>query len=254
MFNIFTAVSLLSFLICIFLSILVYFKIIRYSIDNKIGKMFILLCISLAFCWALIEFGYRLADSYEIATLWLNINVTWYFVVAFLLHFTLCLTENKKILKRKLTYILIYFPALLFFLIDISTDLLKTEPLFREWGWTYGIPNYPLIYSISSTWAAFTGLFCIYICIDYLILLKNKREKNKIKYIIIGLLFPVTISLHTEWLFPLMDVQVPELIVPALTIGLVIIWYSSIRKKSIKINDKYQTIKNDVDNIIFSNS
>jgi len=248
MINALALLSLVSFTICLTLGLFVYFKHVRYVFNNKLNKIFVFLCLTLAFCWALIEFGYRSAPSYDYAYYWLKLNIAWYFVISFLLHFTLILTKNTTLLKNKITYILIYGPAIIFFVIDINTNLLLTEPIKQSWGWTYGVPQHPMIYSITSSWAALTGGFCIIICFEYLYYLKNHNKKNQIKYAIIGLLIPVTIALYTEWLLPLMNVQFPELIVPALTIGLVIIWYTTCRSSTMQIK-RYEDVKIEVDKL-----
>lgn len=250
MMNTFALVSLISFIVCLILGIIVYFKEVRYVFDNKLGKIFVLLCLSLAFCWALIEFGYRSATSFNTAYFWLEINVSWYIVMALLLHFTLILTENTNILKKKIIYIIIYGPVLIFFLIDIKTNLLFTEPIKQSWGWTYGIHENTLVYGISSTWAAFTGFFCLYIYLDYMLHLKNKRKRNQTKYAIIGLLLPVIIGLISEWLLPVLKISFPELVVPALTIGLVIIWYVIWIYTPSKEKNIYAQIRVEVDNLL----
>jgi hypothetical protein len=208
--------------------------------------------LSFAFCWALIEFGYRNAGNFETAYFWVKINFSWYFVVSLLLHFTLILTEKSKLLKKKLTYVIIYGPALIFFLFDICTEFLVTEPIKQTWGWTYGIPQFPLIYSIVTTWAAFTGLFCIYICLDYYLNMNNFSKKKMMKYTIIGFLIPMAVSLQTEWLLPIMKIPFPELIVPALTAGLFIIWYTSLRSLPLKTSERYEDIKKEIDTLLQS--
>lgn len=250
MINAFALVSLISFILCLILGIFVYLKQVRHKFDSKLAKTFVLLCLSLAICWALIEFGYRNATNYENAYFWIKINFSWYFVISFLLHFTLILTENSKLLKKKLIYAFIYGPALIFFLIDLNTGLLITEPLEQAWGWTYGIPQFPLVYSIATTWAAFAGVFCIYICLDYYINMNNLSKKKMMKYTIIGFLIPMTVSLQTEWLFPIMNIPFPELIVPALTTGLIIIWYNSLRPSPLKNSARCEEIKKGVDLLI----
>jgi hypothetical protein len=148
--------------------------------------------------------------------------------------------------------VFIYGPALIFSLLDLSTEFLITEPIKQIWGWTYGIPQFPLIYSIVTTWAAFTGLFCIYICLDYYLNMNNFSKKNMMKYTIIGFLIPMAISLQTEWLFPIMKISFPELIVPALTVGLIIIWYNSFRSSPLNIYERYDDIKKEVDTLLQS--
>lgn len=247
MINIFSIVSLISFILCLTLGIFVYFKEVRYRFNNKLEKIFVFLCLSLAFFWAIIEFGYRFAINYNTALFWLKINILWYFVISLLLHFILLLTENSKLLKNKITYFLMYTPAIIFFLLDLNTNLLLTQPIKQSWGWTYGVPQHPTAYIISTTWAAFTGLFCIYICLDHYFNMNNLSKKKIIKYTIIGLLIPMTISLHTEWLFPMMNIQFPEMMVPALTVGILIIWFTTIKSSKSNIYARYKYIKKEVD-------
>lgn len=245
--------SLSSFIICLFLGIFVYYKHVRNVFDNRLAKLFVLLCFTLAFCWALIEFGYRNAPNFEVAFFWIKINMFWYIVLSLLLHFTLIFTENFLLLKRKLTYVLMYGPALIFILLDILTTSLLTEPIKVEWGWIFGVPKHPIIYGVSLTWAAFTVLFCLYIYLDYLKHLTSVRNKIRTKYTIIGILIPMGIGLNTEWLFPIMNIRFPELVVPALTLGLVIIWYVNWIYLP-KINNKiYHDIKLEIDNEIIGN-
>ncbi len=226
MINAFALLSLISIIVCTILAIIVYFKKVRYVFFNKTAKLFVLLCLSLAFFWGLIEFGYRFSDDFNTAYSWLKINVLWYIVMSFLLHLSLVYTEHKDLLKKKITYLLIYGPALIFFIIDISTNFLVTEPVKETWGWTFGIPTNPVVHSISSTWAAFTSLFCLYIFLDYHSKTNNPIKKKRINLMEIGISIPIIIGLNTEWIFPIMGIKFPELLVPSLTIGLIFIFYA----------------------------
>lgn len=247
MLNVFVMLSLSSFIICLVLGLVVYTKYVRHMFDNHLAKLYVLICFTLAFCWALIELGYRSAPNFEIAFFWIKINMFWYIVLSLLLHFTLIYTENFELLKRKITYLFIYGPAFAFILLDVHTTTLLTEPVKVEWGWIFGIPKHPIMYGISLTWAAFTVLFCLYIYLDYLKHITSERKKICTKYTIIGMLIPIGVGLNTEWLLPIMNVKVPELVVPTLTLGLVIIWYVNWYYLP-KINRKaYQTTKFEID-------
>ena len=249
MINAFALISLVSFIICLTLGIIVYLKKVKYVFDNSLGKMFVLLCLSLALCWASIEFGYRSTDEFSIAYFWLKINVAWYIVISFLMHFTLIFTENSKLLRNKLTYVIIYGPALIFILIDTTTNLLVTEPVKETWGWTYGIPKYPLVHTISSTWAAFAAVFCLYMCLEYYLSQHNTIKKKRAEYVMLGLLIPVGISFNTEWLFPVAGIKSPELFVPATTIYLIIIGYSIWAYGKTDKKKQYAEIKIKVDDL-----
>lgn len=246
--NYFALVSLLSFIVCILLGVYVYIKKVRHTYKNNLAKYFVLVCLSLALCWAIIEFGYRNASSYEAAFLWSKINVAWYIVISFILHFTLILTENKKLLEKKLTYFLIYGPAIIFIVVDIETTLLLTDPIKATWGWMFGIPENPITYGIASTWAMFAVFFGLMICMDYLLNIKQGFRRKQVKLATFGLLLPTTIGFHTEYLFPIMNIHVPELVVPSLTLGLIIIFYSTMWSKGYQKKDyRHSTIIKEID-------
>jgi hypothetical protein len=127
---------------------------------------------------------------------------------------------------------------------------LFTIPIKAQWGWFFGIPLNPIFYGISTTWAVFTVIFCLYIFVEYLRTVKTRIMKIKIKFIIIGISIPITVGFNTEWLLPLMNIRVPELVVPALTIGLIIIWYV----KWIYNPSRKEYTETDVDNFLNKNS
>lgn len=251
--NGFALVSLISFIVCILLGVFVYITKVRYIFDNKLAKYFVLICFSLAFFWAIIEFGYRNATSYEGAYFWTKINVLWYFVISFILHFVLILTENKKLLKNKLTYFLIYGPAIIFTVVDIETTLLLTDPIKAEWGWMFGIPENPITYGLSSTWAMCTVVFSLIICLEYIYYGRQSYRRKQIKVSTLGLSIPIIVGFHTEYLFPIINIQVPELVVPSLTIGILVIWYSLFLQEKHQKNQVYEIVKNEIDTIVEKN-
>jgi len=249
MISIFTLLSLSSFIICLSLALIIYFKKVRYTYDNKLSKLFTFLCLSLAFFWAIIEFGYRQAPNFEIASNWLKINVLWYFVISFLLHFILIYTENFQLLKKKITYVIIYGPAITFFLIDIFTNFLNTKPIKEFWGWTYGIPEFPFAHSISTTWAAFTGVFCLYICLEYFLKQHNDLKRKTAKYVVVILSTPVLIAFNTEWLLPILGFRSPELFVTTTSFCLVIIGIVIWKLEPSYNKKRYDNIRYQVDKL-----
>ena len=232
------------------LAIHIYFKKVRHVFGNQLGKTFMYLCLSLALCWASLEFGYRLADEYETAYLLLKLNVAWYFVISLLLHFTLIFTEKKELLRRKKTYFLIYGPALLLFLIDLHTDLLFTVPIKEQWGFMYGMPAHPIIYNISLTWAVITGFYCLYLLLEYYQKTSHLLKKKQTIHVLAGLLLPVATGFNTEYFLPMIGVRVPELFVPTFTIGLIIWWYSIWIYAPAKNKTRYKTVIPEIDNFL----
>ena len=62
----------------------------------------------------------------------------------------------------------------------------------------------------------------------------------------------MSVGFNTEWLLPLMNIRVPELVVPTLTIGLVIIWYSIWMYTPSQKRKGYFQVKAEVDKLLTS--
>ena len=90
----------------------------------------------------------------------------------------------------------------------------------------------------------------MYIVLDYYLNMNNQSKKRNIKYTMIGLLIPMAISLNTEWLFPILNFEFPELIVPALTMALSIIWYYNFKNPKAQYIKRYNDVKREVDALI----
>jgi uncharacterized membrane protein YfcA len=82
---------------------------------NALNRIFFLLCLSAAYL-AFVEFQFRQAESFATAYLWLKASALWAFVLPLELHFVLLFTERTKLLENRLTYLVLYVPALIFFL------------------------------------------------------------------------------------------------------------------------------------------
>ncbi|MFZ0441643.1 MAG: hypothetical protein WAL81_03330, partial [Methanobacterium sp.] len=106
--NIFSYISLSAFFLCFFLGNFIYHK----NSKSQLNIMIAVLCILVGFL-AFAEFQYRQTSDFETAYLWLKISGLWPIVPAILLHISLIFTRKTDLLKNKLTYILIYVPALI---------------------------------------------------------------------------------------------------------------------------------------------
>ncbi|RKX94915.1 MAG: hypothetical protein DRP55_10670, partial [Spirochaetes bacterium] len=145
---------------------------------------------------------------------------------------------------------LIYGPAIIFIVVDVETTLLLTDPIKAEWGWMFGIPENPITYGISSTWAMCTVIFSLIICIEYIFNTKQTYKKKQVKLATLGLIIPAAVGFHTEYLFPIMNIKVPELVVPSLTVGLIIIWYSIWSRNISGKKHRYNIVKQEIDALI----
>jgi PAS domain S-box-containing protein len=217
--NIFSYISLSAFFLCFFLGNFIYHK----NSKSQLNIMIAVLCILVGFL-AFAEFQYRQTSDFETAYLWLKISGLWPIVPAILLHISLIFTGKTDLLKNKLTYILIYTPALIIAFYSVDTNLLLEGILKEYWGWTYVFPENSILFIIMSFWT----VLCAFLagCICFLYYLKTENMKRlQTKYIIVGLYLPLLISMFSDVLLPNMSIRIPETTMVMSTIGIGFISY-----------------------------
>jgi len=212
--NVFALLSILSCVVVFLLGSFIFLRDTR----KPLNRVFILLCLSLAL-WSFAEFGYRQADNLETAYFWLKLSDLSFIVAPVLLHFVLVFTQERKLLRNKLTYLLLYAPALVVILLALPTNLIGGEPVKEYWGWTYTIPESSLVYSVSYFWAYGLGILSLYLCLLYYLKEFDHKKKQQAKYVLIGFLIVVATGLLTEWLLPLLQIRIPELTTTTFTIA-----------------------------------
>jgi hypothetical protein len=75
-------------------------------------------------------------DSYS-AFLWDKVGTIWPIFTALIFNFALVFTDNHWT-KNKIHYAVIYLPAITFFLIDLTTELINTAPVMKARALTHG--------------------------------------------------------------------------------------------------------------------
>ncbi len=185
--------------------------------------MIAVLCILVGFL-AFAEFQYRQTSDFQTAYLWLKISGLWPIVPAILLHISLIFTGKKDLLKHKLTYFLIYAPALIIAFFAVDTNLLLEGIVKEYWGWTYVFPKNSLLFVIMGFWTLLCAILAGGIC--FLYYLKNENMKKlQTKYIIVGLYLPLMISMFSDVLLPNMSIRIPETTMVMSTVGIGFISY-----------------------------
>jgi PAS domain S-box-containing protein len=216
--NLYAITSLFAFMVCFFLGSFIYHQ----KKDNSLNKIVALLSISIGFL-VLVEFLYRQATDYQTAYFWLKVSTLWPFIPAILLNIALIFT-NQKIIKHKLTYVLIYLPAVLISGIALSTNLLLDGITHTYWGWTYNFPQNMAFFYIMSLWTIIAALSAVLLC--FLHYLKSDGLKKKeASYLLVGLYFPIIISVLTDFISPLFYVRIPEMTLTLSTAGIFLISY-----------------------------
>jgi PAS domain S-box-containing protein len=201
----FAFLSLVASVISIFLGLSVYL-LNRKSLVNKI---FLLVLVFNSY-WAFSRFMMYQANDLETATLWTKILFLWPFLITLMVHFTLVFTESD-LLKRKVTYAVLYLPAAAFSIIDLTTNLISSSPILEPWGYSETYPFGSWICHADGVWAAAMGVTVIALFISYYLRVSDETRKQQTKYVGLGFSIPVVISIIVDSAFPMLGIQFPSL-------------------------------------------
>ena len=185
--------------------------------------MIAILCFLVGFL-AFTEFQYRQTTDFQTAYLWLKLSGLWPLVPPVILHISLIFTGKTEVLKNKLTYLLMYVPAIIISIYAVTTNLLLQGILKEYWGWTYVFPQNSAIFNVMSIWTLICVLIAGGLCLFYYVRTRNV-EKLQAKYLIAGLYFPLIISMVSDLVLPSMSIRIPETTIVMSTVGLSFISY-----------------------------
>ncbi len=160
--------------------------------------------------WAFCEYMLSQSSSVETAILWGKALFLWPFLLAFVLHFALAFTENE-LLKNKLIYVVLYFPALIFSLIDLATNWISSTPTLKFWGYATSVPSYSVVTRLDGIWAAVLAILALFLFFGYYNRVFDKTRKVQTKFVAVAFAIPICLSLLTDSLFPFMGVNFPGL-------------------------------------------
>lgn len=190
-----------------------------------LNKIFFILCISFSY-WAFTDFMPLQAESIETASLWLKFGSFWPVCPALLVHFSLVYSENKKLLKKKLTYFLMYAPTLFFSVIYLTTNLISGEPQKTPWGYTNSLPENPLVYSIITILLFGMAFLAIVTCVEYYGKQNTKNKRKQAKFVVAALSIPIFSNFLSQILFIANEIDFPDLTVVSSFFSAVLIGYT----------------------------
>ena len=173
-----------------------------------LNRIFTLFAFSLAI-WGISEVGHRLADSPEVAYLWMRGGgIGWCFMASLIFHFVLIFTKRETFLKKKLTYGFLYVPPMVFLYLFLTTDLIYGQQVVkRSWGYT-SLPG-------SIAWTYFLYYFVLYLLMIYILADFEKKgstlEKKQARTLQIGVTVFLVIATATNITFPIFNIQLPEI-------------------------------------------
>jgi PAS domain S-box-containing protein len=218
--SVFALFSLLASMMAVFLGNFVLYRNPR----NALNRVFFVFCLSAASA-SFAEFGYRQAESFATANFWLRAGFLWTFIMPLELHFVLLFSEKTKVLESKLTYFLLYGPALTLSLSHLF-NLFRTEPVKAYWGWTYSQPENPAVDSLLGIWSVGIALVSFYLCLQYYLKATEPKKKRQSWYIFLGLLASLAIASTTELVSPQLRIRVPEFTSTGVALGCIFTAYA----------------------------
>ena len=202
--NVFDWLSLAASVTCISLGVVVY----SFNRRALLNKLFVITSF-FAFFYAFTEVMMWQASSFESAYFWNKMGSVWPFFVVSVAHFALVFTGSNW-LKNKLTYLLLYLPAVLFCILEIFTDLINGPPIMKYWGYNDTASN-TLVYGISTLWSAALPILAFVLCFRYYRRTDEEALKQQRKSVTIGFAVPIAAFVVTNMLFRSVGIDIPNL-------------------------------------------
>jgi PAS domain S-box-containing protein len=203
--NIYALLSLIASAICIPLGVSVYLL----NRKSTVNQLFLLIMWTNAY-WAFGQFMLTQSATAATAAFWGKAIFLWPFLIALVVHFTLAFTESD-LLKNKLIYVVLYFPAWLFALIDVSTNWISLDPVLKSWGYSYNVPINSVVSRIDGVWAGVVMLLALFLFANYYNRIVDNTRKQQTKFVTIAFGIPILLDLVTDSLFPIMGIDFPGL-------------------------------------------
>ncbi|MDI6644319.1 MAG: histidine kinase dimerization/phosphoacceptor domain -containing protein [Methanobacteriaceae archaeon] len=210
----FTIISILISISSVLIGNFIYYR----NPKNQLNRVLALFSLFIAYM-AFTDFQISTVSTAEQAYFWLKATFPWMVVGSFYIHLALISTEKFKILEKKITYVLIYLPALLLALLNLLTREITQGVQMGFWGWTY-VPADTVFYLITLMWTFLLGIISAIIVLHFY--LNNAGiKRQQAKYILIGIYLPLALGILTEFIVPLIfSIPSPSMLNLYIVLGL----------------------------------
>lgn len=190
-------------------SILLGLSVYLLNRKSSVNRLFMLTMFANAY-WAFCTFMKTIATSIDSAYFWSKALSFWPLLVALMLHFSLAFTEND-LLKKKVTYALVYLPPLIFSIIDLTTNWITGTLVQMPWGYITVLNTDSVLATLGGIWSVVLGLLAIFFYVNYYREIVDRTRKQQTKFVAIGLSVPIVMSVISDSVFPAMNVNFPGL-------------------------------------------
>jgi PAS domain S-box-containing protein len=202
--NIFTLLSLISSISCLLLGLIVF----HFNRKSTLNKIFLLTALA-AFVYAFTTVMMWNSTDFSSANLWNKMGTIWPFFVALVATFALVFTENKW-LSNKLNYLIIFLPAVVFWLVDLSTNLINAPPVMEYWGYN-DVASGTWLYYVSLVWTSALPILAFVLCLKYYRKAEETADKQRRKFVTIGFAIPIATFIGTNIIARSLNLGIPNL-------------------------------------------
>lgn len=172
---------------------------------SSLNRILVLIFFTFVF-WALGEVGMRLASSAEKARFWQNFSgFGWLFIGSLLLHFMLIYSKKKKILRKELTYFVLYAPPAVFLYLVWKTNFIFQSVAKFSLGY-YDIPGTKFLFLVAYLEIYF--LLALYLCWQVYKKSSRMQEKKQAKCVFMGSLLPIIGGSISDVILPMLGIPV----------------------------------------------
>jgi PAS domain S-box-containing protein len=181
-----------------------------YSFNRKspLNKIFLLTALA-AFFYSFTTVMMWTATDFTHANFWNKMGTTWPFFVALVATLALVFTENKWI-KNKLNYLILFLPALAFWLIDLSTNLINRSPVIEYWGYN-DVASGTVVYYGSIIWTIALPILAFVLCLKYYRKAEDSMQRQLRKNVMIGFAIPIAAFISTNMIARMFGIDIPNL-------------------------------------------
>jgi|GEM_PF-3399127 len=208
--NVHNLPAFLTMILFLFLGIFVYTE----NKKNILNKIFFACCLAFT-VWSFCNFMIYQSKDISSALFWTKTNyIAFPFVIATWMHFILYLCIKTK----KVINIIIFFFYFIAFCLCITYFVFIKYDSFlvkqTSWGYVHAPENYDksVIILIINFLAIFIVIVSLVICFIYFLRLKDKKEKKRIQFILIGFSIPVFTGTFTSMILPSINSSATEYI------------------------------------------
>ncbi|MCL5876911.1 MAG: ATP-binding protein [Candidatus Bathyarchaeota archaeon] len=229
MISIYAFFAIAATLICALLAVFVYFT----NRKSNLNRAFIL-AITVGAYSAFTTFMVIQAESVQTAYFWNKAGFLWPFFLVLLLKFVLVFTQNR-FANDKRTYILLYTPAFLFSLTDLTTDLISGPPVNTAYGYVFIGSDSPLDFA-TVLWSAIISVSLVAICLRHYFKVNESNKKQQVKLITIAVAYPIVVNVISKAAYFLFGLYIPYYGVGANAVLCLFIFYAIWRYNLFNLN------------------